>query len=98
MSRLAIYNDFEEVRTHLEHQFLGKDVRKIIQVGKCFAVTLPKEYIEEHELKLGDLLEINFNDALHIEPVSEAEILSKLGQRSRTKQSQRRSKEVPAAT
>jgi len=69
----------------LEHQFLRKDVRKLIQVGKCFAVTVPREYVEAHKLKLGDLLEISFNCDLHIEPVNEAEILSKLGLRPKRK-------------
>jgi len=69
----------------LEHQFLGKDVRKLIQVGKSFAVTVPREYVEAHKLKLGDLLEINFNDALRVEPVNDAEILSKLGLRPKRK-------------
>jgi len=57
---------------------VGKDIRKIIQVGKCFAVTLPKEYVERHKLKLGDLVEVYFNGHLWIEPVNKAEIASKL--------------------
>lgn len=60
-------------------EYLGKDVRKIIQVGGSAAVTLPKEYLEAHGLKLGDKMEMNFNEILHLEPVNEAEIRKKLG-------------------
>jgi antitoxin component of MazEF toxin-antitoxin module len=58
---------------------LGKDVRKIIRVGSSAAVTLPKEYLEAHDLKIGDKVELIFNEILRIEPVDESEIRRKLG-------------------
>lgn len=58
---------------------LGKDIRKIIRVGKSVAVTLPREYLEAHNLKLGDKIELNFNEVLQISPVDEGEIKKKLG-------------------
>jgi antitoxin component of MazEF toxin-antitoxin module len=61
-------------------KYLGKDIRKIIRVGGSAAVTLPKEYLKAHNLKLGDKVEMNFNEVLHLEPVNVAEIKRKLGQ------------------
>jgi len=60
-------------------EYLGKDIRKIIRVGGSVAITLPKEYLDAHGLKLGDKMELNFNEVLHVEPVNEAEIRKKLG-------------------
>ena len=74
------YKDFVPVITgNIMPEYLGKDVRKIIRVGGSAAVTLPKEYLEAHSLKLGDKMELNFNHILNIEPVNRAEIRKKLG-------------------
>jgi antitoxin component of MazEF toxin-antitoxin module len=60
-------------------EYLGKDVRKIIRVGDSAGVTIPKEYLEAHGLKIGDRMELNFNHILNIEPLNQAEIRKKLG-------------------
>jgi antitoxin component of MazEF toxin-antitoxin module len=60
-------------------EVLGKDVRKIIQVGGSAAITLPKEYLQAYGLKLGDKVELIFDSCIRIEPVRPEEIRRKLG-------------------
>jgi len=52
-----------------EHEILGKTVRKIVKVGNSFGVTLPRKFLNAHGLKLGDDLELFFNDVVMIQPL-----------------------------
>lgn len=59
---------------------LGIDVRKVVQIGgKCAGVVLPKEYLESNGVKIGDSVEVVFDDLVQIRPISEEEIRGKLG-------------------
>ena len=60
-------------------ELLGKDIRKVLPVGDSLAVTIPKEYVEAHNIKKGDTMEVLFNEILHISPVNLEEIRKKLG-------------------
>jgi len=61
-----------------EEEVLGKDTRTIFAIGRSLAVTLPKEFVEVHNLKPGDRVDIYFNDVVHIEPVKTEKIRLKL--------------------
>jgi antitoxin component of MazEF toxin-antitoxin module len=57
---------------------LGKDTRVLFEIGKSLAITLPKEYIEAHGLKPGDVVDVYFNEVVHVEPVRKEDILKKV--------------------
>lgn len=57
---------------------LGFDARKLLKIGSSLAVTLPKEYVEAHGLKVGDTVRVYFDDVVHVEPVKTEEILKKV--------------------
>ena len=68
---------------------LGKAIKKIIQVGHCHAITLPREYLKAHNLKQGDFVEVFFNSIIHVEPLDMNEIKLKLGKTTEPKQKER---------
>lgn len=53
-----------------KHKVLGKTIRKIVKVGNSIGITLPREYLEAHNLKLGESMEICFNKILRVEPLN----------------------------
>jgi len=54
-----------------KHKVLGKTIRKIVKVGNSIGITLPREYLEAHNLKLGESMEICFNKKiLRVEPLN----------------------------
>jgi antitoxin component of MazEF toxin-antitoxin module len=61
----------------------GKDVRKVIQVGKALAITLPANYVKTNDIKLGDLIELEYNRKFHGQPVDLKEIQRRLDERQR---------------
>ena len=48
---------------------MGKTLRKVLKVGNSIGVTLPKQFLTAHGLKLGDNLELLFNDVVMIQPL-----------------------------
>ena len=52
----------------------GKVVRKVIGVGECDAVILPREYLKAHNLKRGDHVEVAYNNVIRITPIRPEEI------------------------
>lgn len=64
-----------------KQEILGMDVRKLFRVGGSLAFTIPKEYANAHELKEGSPMKIYFDEILHTEPLTEEEILKKLGKK-----------------
>ena len=60
-------------------EYFGKDVRKIVQVGRALAITLPRTYLQTHSLQQGDLVEVYFNKVIYIEPLNLNEVKAKLG-------------------
>ncbi len=52
----------------------GKTTRKIVQVGECSGITLPKDFLETHGLKRGDRVELICNDVIVVKPIREDEI------------------------
>jgi len=52
-----------------KHQILGKSVRKLVQIGNAVGITLPAEYLKNHNLELGQSMEVCFNDVVMIEPL-----------------------------
>ena len=63
-----------------EERVLGKVTRKLYKVGDSVVISVPPEYLRAHSLKIGDKMDIYFNEALHAEPVKRADILKKLGE------------------
>jgi antitoxin component of MazEF toxin-antitoxin module len=63
----------------------GRDIRKIIRVGESAAITVPQQYMQEHGLKIGDKVELNFDGILNIEPIDENDIRRKLGKKVGTR-------------
>jgi len=61
-----------------ESEFLGKDVRTLFKAGSSIVVAVPKEYLDEHNLKAGDKLDVYFDEVLHMEPIRREEILKKI--------------------
>lgn len=59
-------------------ELVGKDIRKVVRVGKCLGIILPFEYTKNLGLKPGDCVEIYYNRTLRLEPVDRKEILRKL--------------------
>lgn len=59
----------------------GKDVRKVVQIGNCQGVTLPKNFLKRHDLELGDQVEIVFNNVLKITPLQDTDIQKELGEK-----------------
>jgi antitoxin component of MazEF toxin-antitoxin module len=53
-----------------KHQILGKSVRKLVKVGNSIGITLPTEYLKAHNLKVGESMEICFNEILRVEPLN----------------------------
>lgn len=60
----------------------GKSVRKVVKVGECSGVTLPKEYLDNHNLKVGDHVEVVFNNILKLAPLHDKDIKKELGEGS----------------
>jgi antitoxin component of MazEF toxin-antitoxin module len=63
-----------------KHHVLGKAIRKVVRVGNSLALTIPPEYIKEHNIKKGDSFEICFDNVYHAEPLSIKEIQRKVEQ------------------
>ena len=59
-------------------EVLGTDIRKLLKIGSSLAITLPKEYVEAHGLKVGDTVQVYFDDVVHVEPVKPERILKKV--------------------
>jgi len=45
-----------------------RDTRKVIDLGKCKGVTLPKEYVEFHKISGKEKLDIVYNRFLIVPP------------------------------
>jgi antitoxin component of MazEF toxin-antitoxin module len=41
---------------------LKKDIRKVVRIGGCLGITLPKEYVKNIKLKKGDFVEFYFDE------------------------------------
>jgi len=49
---------------------MEKTVRKNIQAGECVGITLPRRYLETHNLKRGDKVEILYtHHVLLVKPI-----------------------------
>lgn len=46
-------------------------IRKIIKVGNSLAITLPDEFVEDHNLQKGQTVIITFDDYLKLDPLSD---------------------------
>ncbi len=60
----------------------NKIVRKIVQIGKCSGITLPKEYLEDNNLKRGDRVELIYNGNLLVKSIRVDEIERELAEAS----------------
>lgn len=58
---------------------MGKSIRKIVQIGECSGVILPKEYLERNDIERGDEIELVFNGIVKIKPIDEDKIRQELG-------------------
>jgi len=65
----------------MDEKVLGKDVRKVLKVGGSLAITLPSDYVQAHKIEAGDAMTVFYDDVFHAEPVTDAEILDKVGRR-----------------
>lgn len=67
-----------------KEEILGKSIRKVLKIGRSLALTIPKEYVDAHEIKPGDLFEAYYNESLHNEPLRREDIERKThrGERS----------------
>jgi len=61
-----------------DNEIFGTDIRKLFKVGNSLAITIPKKYIEEHDLKRGDPVFVFYNDVFHVEPIRKDMVLKKL--------------------
>jgi len=52
----------------------SKDIRSVFKFGGSLAITIPKEYAEQHGLKPGSEMEILFNNVLLGQPVTEERV------------------------
>lgn len=52
----------------------GKDVRRALKMGNSIGATFPPEFVEAHNIKPGDLLEMPFSQELHIKVIRPEEI------------------------
>ena len=59
-------------------KILGKDIRTVLEIGDSLFLCIPKKYTRAHNIKKGDKLTVYYDDILHIEPVTDKEILKKL--------------------
>jgi antitoxin component of MazEF toxin-antitoxin module len=50
-------------------KLIGKAIRRIIRVGDSYGITLPREYVEAHGLRIGDLVEISYNESVRVKPI-----------------------------
>jgi antitoxin component of MazEF toxin-antitoxin module len=55
-----------------------KDVRKVFKLGQSLAITLPSEYVKRKNIREGDLVEIYFDDLIHIKPVDLNELAERV--------------------
>jgi antitoxin component of MazEF toxin-antitoxin module len=53
---------------------MAKTVRRLIKFGTGLAVTIPKEYADNHKLAPGGQLEVAFNDILVMVPITRSGI------------------------
>lgn len=60
----------------------GRAVRKIIQVGECSGITIPKEYLDANDLKRGDRVELVYSETLLLRPVRAGEVARELAEAS----------------
>jgi len=51
-----------------------KAVRRVFKLGDSLAITLPKEYVRSRQLKEGSLVEVIFDDWMHVVPLNEREL------------------------
>jgi len=57
-------------RIRSDKRRFGKDIRKVIQVGRSLAIVLPIEYVRANRIRLGDLIELEYYDReFHGRPV-----------------------------
>jgi len=56
----------------------GRTIRKAKRWGNSTAVILPPEYLKEHRIKEGDMLEITYDDFIHIKPLNMTELETRL--------------------
>lgn len=52
----------------------GKDVRRALKMGNSIGVTFPPEFVEAYNIQPGDLLEMLYNQELHMRVVRPEEI------------------------
>ncbi|HVB12308.1 MAG TPA: AbrB/MazE/SpoVT family DNA-binding domain-containing protein [Nitrososphaerales archaeon] len=52
----------------------GRVIRKVKQWGNSVAIILPPEYLKEHGIKIGDTMEITYDDFIHIKPLNMKEL------------------------
>jgi antitoxin component of MazEF toxin-antitoxin module len=62
-----------------EKQHFGKAIRKIIQIGECDGITIPRKYLETNNLKRGDSVELFFNNIIRVQPLRDDDIRKQLG-------------------
>ena len=62
---------------------LGKVVGNLQKLGSSLYVLVPLKYVKAHNLKKGDSMTIYFDDILHVEPVTDEEILRKFNPKRR---------------
>lgn len=60
----------------------GKDIRSLVQDGDSIAVTIPPDFLEINNLRLGDYVEVIYGDILIIKPISKEEIERELKENS----------------
>lgn len=61
-------------------EFMTQVVRKIIKVGDSAAITLPKDYLEAHNLEVGDKVRIIFNRIFLGKPIKIEELKEELSE------------------
>ena len=57
---------------------VGITGRRFFKLGNSIALTLPKEFIESHNIKPGDSVSILYNSIVMLEPMCEERILAKI--------------------
>nr|QBN22556.1 hypothetical protein [uncultured archaeon] len=65
---------------------IGKKQRKIFKVGDSKVVSLPPEFLRQHDIKEGDEVEVLFNDIVQIEAVDEENVHKEMESRDLKKE------------
>jgi antitoxin component of MazEF toxin-antitoxin module len=62
----------------MKEEKIGKDIRAVIILGRSLAITLPKEFVQMHDIKPKDKIELLFNSKIIGRPLKKKDLEEEL--------------------